>query len=44
VKTIGALEDWYGDWHLAVGRRWQLKKLIQCNGGHGRSWPLPQEG
>jgi hypothetical protein len=35
VETIRAPEDWYGDWHLAVGRRWQPKKQTQDNGG---SW------
>jgi hypothetical protein len=35
VKTIRALENRYGDWHLAVGSRRQLKKWIQGDGG---SW------
>jgi hypothetical protein len=33
VETIGALEDRYGDQHLAVGRRRQLKRWTQGNGG-----------
>jgi hypothetical protein len=35
VETIRALEDQYGDWHLAVGHRQQLKKWTQGDGG---SW------
>jgi hypothetical protein len=33
VETIGALKDQYGDRHLAIGRRQQLKKRTQGNGG-----------
>jgi hypothetical protein len=33
VETIWALEDQYGDWHLAVGHRRQPKKRNQGNGG-----------
>jgi hypothetical protein len=35
VETIGALEDQYGDQHLAVGRHQQPKKQTQGDGG---SW------
>jgi hypothetical protein len=35
VKPIGALVDRYGDQHLAVGRRHQLKKRTQGDSG---SW------
>jgi multidrug resistance efflux pump len=35
LETFGALKEWYGDWHLAVRRRSQLKKQTQGNGG---SW------
>jgi hypothetical protein len=35
AETVGALEDRYGDWHLAVGCRQQPKKWTQDNGG---SW------
>jgi hypothetical protein len=35
VETIRALQDQYGDWHLTVGRRRQLKKWTQAD---GRSW------
>jgi hypothetical protein len=33
VKTIGALEDRYGDRHLAARRRRQPKKRTQGDGG-----------
>jgi hypothetical protein len=33
VETMGALEDSYGDRHLAVGHCRQLKKWIQGDGG-----------
>jgi hypothetical protein len=33
VKTLRALKKRYGDQHLAVGRRRQLKKLTQGDGG-----------
>jgi hypothetical protein len=33
VETIGALEDWCGDWHLVVGRHRQPKKWAQGDGG-----------
>jgi L-fucose isomerase-like protein len=33
VETFGALKDRYGDRHLAVGSRQQLKKRTQGNGG-----------
>jgi hypothetical protein len=33
VKTVRALKKRYGDWHLAIGRHWQLKKWNQGNGG-----------
>jgi hypothetical protein len=33
VETIRALEDRYGDWHLAVGRCRQPKKWTQGDGG-----------
>jgi hypothetical protein len=33
VETIGALEESYGDLHLAIGCRQQLKKWTQSNGG-----------
>jgi hypothetical protein len=33
VETIGALKDWYGDWHLAVGRCQQPKKWTQGDNG-----------
>jgi hypothetical protein len=32
VETIGALQDRYGERHLAVGRRWQPKERIQGDG------------
>jgi hypothetical protein len=35
LETIGALEDWYWDRQLAIGCRWQPKKLTQ---GDGWSW------
>jgi hypothetical protein len=31
VETLGALENRYGDWHLAVGWCQQPKKQIQGN-------------
>jgi hypothetical protein len=33
VETIRALEDRYGDWHLAIGCRHQPKKRTQGDGG-----------
>jgi chromosome segregation ATPase len=33
AETVGALEDRYGEWHLAVGRRQQPKKRTQDDGG-----------
>jgi hypothetical protein len=33
VKTVRALKEQYGDLHLAVGRRQQLKKWTQDEGG-----------
>jgi hypothetical protein len=33
VETFGALKEQYGDWHLAVGHHWQLKKWTQDSGG-----------
>jgi hypothetical protein len=33
VKTLRALKEWYGDRHLAVGCRQQLKKWTQDDGG-----------
>jgi hypothetical protein len=33
VKTFRALKKPHGDWHLAVRRCCQLKKLAQGNGG-----------
>jgi hypothetical protein len=33
VETIEALEDQYGNQHLAIGCRWQPKKRAQGNGG-----------
>jgi hypothetical protein len=33
VETIWALEDRFGDWHLAEGRRRQPKKLTQGDDG-----------
>jgi hypothetical protein len=33
VETIGALESRYWDWRLAVGRRRQVKKWTQGDGG-----------
>jgi hypothetical protein len=33
VETVGALKDWYGGQHLAVGRCWQSKKWTQGDGG-----------
>jgi hypothetical protein len=35
VETIGALVDWYGAWHLAVGCHQQLKRWTHGDGG---SW------
>jgi hypothetical protein len=37
VVMIGALKEHYGDRHLAIGRRRQLKKWNQGDGGAGRS-------
>jgi hypothetical protein len=34
-EDTGALKEWYGDQHLATGRRWQPKKQTQGNVG---SW------
>jgi hypothetical protein len=36
VETIGALEDQYGERHLAVGCRQQTKKRTQGDRGAGR--------
>jgi hypothetical protein len=33
VETVRALEDWYGDWHLAIGCRRQAKKRTKGDGG-----------
>jgi hypothetical protein len=33
VETFGELKEQYGDQHQVVGRRGQLKKRIQGNGG-----------
>jgi hypothetical protein len=33
AETTGALEDQFGEWHLAIGRCQQLKKWIQGDGG-----------
>jgi hypothetical protein len=33
VGTVLALEDQYGDWHLAIGQWRQPKKWAQGNGG-----------
>jgi hypothetical protein len=33
VESVRGLEDRYGNWHLAVGHRQQLKKWIQGSGG-----------
>jgi hypothetical protein len=33
VETIRAVEDWCGEWHLALGHRWQLEKRTQGDGG-----------
>jgi hypothetical protein len=33
AETIGALEDKYGDWQLAIGCCQQLKEWIQGDGG-----------
>jgi hypothetical protein len=35
VVTFGALKKQYGEWHLAIGCRWELTKWTQGNGG---SW------
>jgi hypothetical protein len=39
-KTVRALKEQYGDRRLAVGRRRQLKKRSQGDGGSGRSYSI----
>jgi hypothetical protein len=41
VKTIGALEDQYGDRYLAIRRRQQPKKWTQGDGGSWRKLAAP---
>jgi hypothetical protein len=44
VKTIGALENQYGDRHLAIGRGRQPKKGPRARVGPVRSSPPPADG
>jgi hypothetical protein len=44
VETIRALDDRYGDQHLTIGRRQQLKKQPRTMVGPRRSWPPPADG
>jgi hypothetical protein len=43
VETIGALVDRYGDWHLTIGRRQQLKKWTQCNSESQQKLAVPSD-
>jgi hypothetical protein len=43
VETIGALEDWCGDRHLAVGLAESQRNGSRTMVGPGRSW-LPADG
>jgi hypothetical protein len=45
VATIGAVEDWYGDWYLAfqgVADSWRNGTRAMV--GPGRNWPPPANG
>jgi hypothetical protein len=44
VETSGALEDWYGDRHLVVGRHRQLKKWTHGDGGFRKKLATPTVG
>jgi hypothetical protein len=41
VKTIGALVDQYGDWHLVAN---SIRNGARVMVGLGRSWPLLKDG
>jgi hypothetical protein len=44
VETIGALKKRYGDRHLAVGRRRQLKKRTKGDGGSRQKLAVVRKG
>jgi hypothetical protein len=44
VKTIRALKEWYGDWHLGVGCNQQLQKWTQGNGGSQKKFTTTRRG
>jgi hypothetical protein len=44
VENIGALEDRYGDQHLAVRRHGQLKKWAQGDGGSRQKFAKAADG
>jgi hypothetical protein len=44
VQNARALKKWHGDWHLAVRRCSELKKLTQGNGGSRKKLAAKSRG